>query len=126
MQLLVREGRAWVNADGRWQSTPLLTLGGTGATGSSGSTLSAAALRKPARHVQDVRVSEHQVIGGKPVTTIAGEIDTEGMPESLTELHPSSFAEDFLAWTSPSSIEIGESVPCSRSTSGRTCSTPRA
>ena len=107
MQLLVREGRAWVNADGRWQSTTLPTPGGTGATG-SGATLGAAAFQQLARNVQDVRVSEHQVIGGKPVTTIAGEIDTEGMLESLTELGASSFAEGFSLDFSKLGIEIGD------------------
>ena len=106
MQLLVHNGQAWVNADGRWQSTPMPPVGATG-TGSGG-TLSAAAFQQLARHVQDVRVKEHQLIGGKPVTTIAGEIDTEGMLESLTDLGSSSFAEGFSLDFSKLGIDIGD------------------
>jgi hypothetical protein len=106
MQMLVRDGRAWVNADGRWQSTPLPGVGGA-ATGSGG-TLSAGAFQQLARHVQEVRVSEHELIGGKPVTTIAGEIDTEGMLQSLTDLGSSSFAEGFSLDFSRLGLEIGD------------------
>jgi hypothetical protein len=106
MQMLVRDGRAWVNADGRWQSAPLPAVGGAGA--GSGATLSAAAFQQLARHVQDVRVSEHQLIGGKPVTTIAGEIDTEGMLESLADLGSSSLAEGFSLDFSKLGIDIGD------------------
>jgi hypothetical protein len=106
MQMLVRDGRAWVNADGRRQSAPLPTVGGAGA--GSGATLSAAAFQQLARHVQDVRVSEHQLIGGKPVTTIAGEIDTEGMLESLADLGSSSLAEGFSLDFSKLGIDIGD------------------
>ena len=106
MQMLVRDGRAWVNADGRWQSAPLPAVGGAGA--GSGATLSAAAFQQLARHVQDVRVSEHQLIGGKPVTTIAGEIDTEGMLESLTDLGSSSLAEGFSLDFSKLGIDLGD------------------
>lgn len=108
MQVLVRDGRAWVNADGRWQSTTLPTLGGSAGATRSDATLGAAAFQQLARHVQDVRVSEHQVIGGKPVTTIAGEIDTEGMLESLLDLGSSSFAEGFSLDFSKLGIEIGD------------------
>ena len=40
--------------------------------------MSAAAFQQLARYVKDVRVTEHQQIEGKSVTTIAGEIDTPG------------------------------------------------
>ena len=80
MQVLVRGGKAWLNADGRWHSAPVPS----GAT--SNGTLSAAAFQQLARYVKDVRVKEHQVIQGKNVTTIAGEIDTEGMVESFAKL----------------------------------------
>ena len=39
-----------------------------------------------ARYVRDVRVVEHQQIGGKSVTTIAGEIDTAGLLKAVTKL----------------------------------------
>jgi hypothetical protein len=106
MQMLVRDGRAWVNADGRWQSAPLPGAGGSAA--GSGGKLSAGAFQQLARHVRDVRVSEHELIAGKPVTTIAGAIDTEGMLESLTDLDSSSFAEGFPLDFSKLGIEIGD------------------
>ena len=102
MQLLVRDGRAWTNLDGRWQSTPLPKSSSTGSAG----TLNAAAFQQLAQHVKDVRVTEHQLIGGKPVTTIAGEIDTQGMLETL--LDAGSFAEGLELDVSKLGLEIGD------------------
>jgi hypothetical protein len=79
-ELLLRDGRAWTNVDGSWRSLPLPADAGAGGG------ISAAAFQQLARHVQDVRVAEHQIVDGKPVTTIAGEIDTEGMLETVTKL----------------------------------------
>ena len=53
--------------------------------GESGS-MGADAFQQLARYVRDVRVAEHQQIGGKPVTTIAGEIDTAGLIKAVTKL----------------------------------------
>jgi hypothetical protein len=53
--------------------------------GKSGS-MGADAFQELARYVRDVRVAEHQQIGGKPVTTIAGEIDTAGLIKAVTKL----------------------------------------
>ena len=100
LQMLVRDGRAWVNTDGHWQSAPAPTAA------RSGGTLSAAAFQQLARHVKDVRVSEHQMIGGKPVTTIAGEIDTQGLLETLMDV--GKFAEGFSVYFSKLGIEIGD------------------
>jgi hypothetical protein len=100
MQVVVRGGRAWLNLDGRWQATPVPRAA------DSGGTLSAAAFRQLARHVEDVRVTEHQLVRGKPVTTIAGEIDTEGMLEALLDL--GSFAEGFSLDFSELGIDIGD------------------
>jgi hypothetical protein len=86
MQMIVRGGRAWTNFGGRWQSSQ------APATGSSG-TMSAAAFQELARYVKDVRVTEHQVVAGKLVTTIAGDIDTQGMVEGLAKLGPFASAE---------------------------------
>ena len=53
--------------------------------GKSGS-MGADAFQELARYVKDVRVSEHQQIGGKLVTTIAGEIDTVAMLKAAAKL----------------------------------------
>ena len=99
MQVLVRGGRVWMNMGDGW------TQAGAAPTGSQG-TLSAEAFQQLARYVEDVRVSEHQLIEGKPVTTIAGDIDTQGMLEAVTRLGsvapPGSF--DF----SDAGIELGD------------------
>lgn len=80
MQLLMRGGRAWTNLDGTWQP-------GTAPTGlGSSGTMSAAAFQQLARYVKDVRVAEHQLVAGKLVTTIGGEIDTKGMIQAFTKL----------------------------------------
>ena len=86
MQVLVRDGRAWMDAGDGWQSMPVPSRS------SANGTVSAAAFQELARHVEEVRVTEHQVIQGKPVTTIAGAIDTAGMLQSVGKL--GSLAED--------------------------------
>ena len=80
MDVVVRGGRAWTNLGGRWQSAPVPA----GAAGAG--TMNAAAFQQLARHVRDVRVSEHQLVGGKPVTTIGGDIDAQGMLEAFAGL----------------------------------------
>jgi hypothetical protein len=82
MEVLNRKGRVSMNSGSGWKAFP------GGAAGSSGSngTISAEAFQQLARHVKDVRVTEHQLIGAKTVTTIAGEIDTQGMLEAFTKL----------------------------------------
>jgi hypothetical protein len=80
IQVLVRGGRTWTNLGGGWQSGPAPSeLGASG-------TMSAAAFQQLARYVKDVRVTEHQLIGGKPVATIGGEIDTAGMIGAVMKL----------------------------------------
>jgi hypothetical protein len=100
MQVLVRGGRAWMKTGSRWESMP----GPTGA-GSNG-TLSAAAFQQLARYVKDVRVTEHQLIQGKPVTTIAGEIDTAGMIKSIAKL--GAFAEGTSFDLSKLGLDFGD------------------
>ena len=80
LQMLVRDGKAWTDVGGRWQSLP--APAGTGA----GGTMSAAAFQQLARYVKDVRVTEHQLVDGQLVTTIGGEIDTQGMVEAFAGL----------------------------------------
>ena len=79
MQMVVRDGRAWMDMGGGWVSAPAPAAPAAGAGGS----MSAAAFGQLARHVRGVRVTENQLVGGKPVTTIAGEIDTQGLLQSL-------------------------------------------
>jgi hypothetical protein len=100
MEVLVRGGRAWLKSGSRWQSMPAPTVAG------SNGTLSAAAFQQLARYVKDVRVSEHQLVQGKPVTTIAGEIDTEGMFEAFAKL--GSFAPSGSLDLSDAGIDLGD------------------
>jgi hypothetical protein len=76
LEVLVRGNRAWTKTDGRWQATQLPAGARTNGT------MSAAAFQQLASYVKAVRVTEHQLIAGKSVTTIAGEIDTEAMIEA--------------------------------------------
>ncbi len=81
-QLVIRGNRAWMKeSGGTWTSLPV-PKEMNGVSGSMG----AGAFQELARYVRDVRVAEHQQIGGKPVTTIAGEIDTAGMIKAMTKL----------------------------------------
>lgn len=81
-QMVVRGNRAWVSTtNGEWASMPVPSEM-NGVSGSMG----AGAFQELARYVRDVRVAEHQQIGGKPVTTIAGEIDTAGLIKAMTKL----------------------------------------
>lgn len=80
MQFLRRGDRAWTNLDGSWQSMPVPS----GLEGSA--SLGGAAFQQLSRYVKAVRVTEHQLVQGKPVTLIAGEIDTQGMIEAVTKL----------------------------------------
>jgi len=81
MQMLQRGGRVWTNFGGGWQSNQA-----PAGTGSSG--MNAAAFQQLARYVKDVRVAEHQLVAGKLVTTIGGDIDTEAMVGAMTKLGP--------------------------------------
>jgi hypothetical protein len=99
MQVLHKGGRVWMNMGDGWVSAP------AGAATGSGGTMSAEAFQQLARHVKDVRVTEHQLVGGKPVTTIAGEIDTQGLIEAATRL--SDFAPQGLD-LSDAGIDLGD------------------
>jgi hypothetical protein len=80
MQVLRRGGHAWTNMGGSWRSTPVPSGLGPGGT------MSSAAFRQLARYVKAVRVTEHRLVEGKPVTIIGGEIDTQGMIETFAKL----------------------------------------
>jgi hypothetical protein len=81
-QLVVRGNSAWMtDAGGNWTSMPVpKELNG------QSSSMGADAFQELARYVKDVRVAEHQQIGGKTVATIAGEIDTAGMLQAFAKL----------------------------------------
>jgi hypothetical protein len=81
-QIVVRGDRAWMSdTNGTWVSMPV-PKEMNGVSGSMG----AGAFQELARYVRDVRVAEHQQIGGRAVTTIAGEIDTTGMIKAMAKL----------------------------------------
>lgn len=100
MQLLVRGSRAWTNTGGGWRSTPLPA--GSRAT----RTMSAAAFQELARYVKDVRVTEGQLVAGKSVTTIAGEIDTKAMVEAYAKI--GSLAQGTSVDLSKLGLELGD------------------
>lgn len=102
VQFLRRGDRAWLNMGSGWTSAP---AGAAGATGGSAGTMSAEAFQQLARHVKDVRVTEHQLVQGKSVTTIAGELDTQGLLEAATKLN--GFAPDGFD-LSDAGIELGD------------------
>lgn len=100
MEVLVRGKHAWTKSGGRWQSIPLPT----GARSSG--TMSAAAFQQLASYVKAVRVTEHQLVAGKPVTTIAGEIDTEAMIEAAAAF--GSLAQPDTVDLSKLGLDIGD------------------
>jgi hypothetical protein len=100
MEMVVRGGRAWTKMGGGWQQAPVP------AGAETSGTVSAAAFQEFARYVKDVRVTEHQLIGGKAVTTIAGEIDTEAMIGAIAKL--GSLAEGTSLDLSKLGLDIGD------------------
>lgn len=80
MQMLIDGGRAWTDVGGRWRPLPLPPRA------AEDGTISAEAFRQLAGHVEDVRVTEGQLVDGKAVTTIGGELDTQGLLEAFAEL----------------------------------------
>ena len=82
MQVLNRNGRVSMNTGTGWTTFPGAAAGATGGSG----TFSGEAFQQLARYVRDVRVTEHQPIDGKTKTTIAGEIDTQGLLQAAAKL----------------------------------------
>jgi hypothetical protein len=80
MQMLLEGGRAWMDLGGGWRPVPAPQ--GLGPSGSFGTD----AFQQLARHVKEVRVAEGQLVEGRSVTTIGGEIDTQGMLEAFGKL----------------------------------------
>ena len=81
LQVVVRGGQIWMKLDGRWQKLPPAAGPNLGSA-----SLGPAAFSELARHVQDVRVSEGQLVEGRTVSVVAGEIDTVGLLGALAEL----------------------------------------
>jgi hypothetical protein len=81
-KLVVRGRTAWVGMNGEWERTQVPAGLDLGTSASFGS----AAFQELTKHVRDVRVTEQQIVAGKPATIIAGEIDTVGLMGSLTKL----------------------------------------
>jgi hypothetical protein len=82
LQVVLRGNRVWINdGNGKWESMPV-PRDVRSMSGSMGSQ----AFQELARYVKDVRIAEHQQIGGKSVTTISGEIDTAGMLQAFSKL----------------------------------------
>ncbi len=79
---VLRGNTAWIRANGAWQRTTVPTGVDLGTSPSLGS----AAFQELTKHVEDVRVSEHEVVAGKHVSIIAGEINTVGLLGSLNKL----------------------------------------
>jgi hypothetical protein len=94
MRMVVRGDRAWTNDGTGWEAVPVPPNMKTQVGGLSGS-MGADAFGRLAEHVQDVRVAENQEIGGKVVTTIAGEIDTSGLLEAVSKLGAQTSALPF-------------------------------
>ena len=82
VQVVVRDKRAWMSENGGPWTSLEVPQQMNGMSGSMG----ADAFQELTRYIHDVRVTEHQQIAGKPVTTITGGIDTAGMLKSLAKL----------------------------------------
>jgi hypothetical protein len=82
MKVIARGGRIWTNADGAWQQLPA----GTGQDLTSSPSLTAAAFSELTKHVRDVRVTEGQVVRGRAVSIVAGELDTAGLVGAMSGL----------------------------------------
>ncbi len=81
IDVVVRGAELWMKTSGRWQKLPAAS-----APAVTSPSLGPAAFAELARHVKAVRVAEDQLLEGRPVAIVAGEIDTAGLIRSLAEL----------------------------------------
>lgn len=79
--VIVRGDRIWVKSEGSWQELPA-----TSAQALATPSLGPAAFAELTKHVKDVRVTEGEVVGGRPVTIVAGELDTAGLLGAMAKL----------------------------------------
>jgi hypothetical protein len=82
VQVVVRGKRAWMSENGGPWTSMAIPNQMNGMSGSMG----ADAFQELTRYIHDVRVTEHEQIAGKPVSSITGRIDTAGMVEAVTKL----------------------------------------
>lgn len=81
LQVVVRGKQIWMQVDGRWQKLPAAA-----APRLDSAALGPAAFAELARHVKDVRVAENQLVDGRSVAVVAGEIDTVGLLGAMSKL----------------------------------------
>jgi hypothetical protein len=81
LQVVVRGEQVWMELDGGWQKLPAAAGPDLGSA-----SLGPAAFAELARHVKDVRVTEGQLVDGRPVSVVAGEIDTVGLLGAMSKL----------------------------------------
>jgi hypothetical protein len=96
LQVVVRGEQIWMKLDGRWQTLPPAAGPDLGSA-----SLGPAAFAELARHVKAVRVTEGQLVDGRPVSVVAGEIDTAGLVGALAKLGG-------LGELNPSGLDLGE------------------
>ena len=96
MQVVVRDEQIWMKLDGRWQKLPAASGPELGSA-----SLGPAAFAELARHVKDVRVTENQLVDGRAVSVVAGEIDTVGLLGAMSKLGG-------LGELSPSGLDLNE------------------
>ncbi len=81
LQVVVRGEQLWMRLNGSWQKLPAAAAPNLGSA-----SLGPAAFAELARHVKDVRVTEGQLVEGRPVSVVAGEIDTVGLLGAMSKL----------------------------------------
>lgn len=82
-RFVVRGNRAWLRTDGAWTQMPVPAELAPAARSAS---LGSAAFQELTKHVTQVRVTEHQLVGGEPSAIIGGELDTAGLLQSVSKL----------------------------------------
>jgi len=81
LQVVVRGEQIWMKLDGRWEKLPA-----TAGPDLGSAALGPAAFAELARHVKAVRVTEGQLVEGRPVSVVAGEVDTAGLIGAMAKL----------------------------------------
>lgn len=78
---VLRGSELWMAMDGEWEKLPPLDPAAL-----ESQSLGPAAFAELARHVKAVRVTEGQLLEGRAVSIVAGEIDTAGLLASFAKL----------------------------------------